>query len=125
MSLATPYNLSLQDADFALTEKKLLLLLLYITAQSDTMLYTITIIAQQLLTSLQQKQCPTMHLTKSEATYICTRCLDIPLYHFTEQKTGNPRFFLLPKNASLAACQFSQFRSQMDQIKIRCSSDVA
>ena len=42
--------------------------------------YTIAIIAQQLLTSLQQKQCPTMHLTKPEATYIWTHCLDISLF---------------------------------------------
>jgi len=56
------------------------LLLLYITVQSDSMLYTIAIIAQQRLISLQQKQCPTMHLTKPEATYTWTHCLDISLF---------------------------------------------
>jgi len=72
--------------DFRNKTQKQSLLPSYITKQSNSMLYTIAIIAQQLLISLQQKQCPTMHLTKPEVTHIWTNCLDISPFFPTAQK---------------------------------------
>ena len=59
---------------------------------------------------LWQKQWNITHLTKLEATYIQTLCLDMSLYHSQLEQMFVKRrvhcaafFFLLPKNASLSA----------------------